>query len=231
MASTVTTFVSAVLTRLHLFFYPQRWFIIEGNIGCGKSTLIDQLKQTARCEVIEEPVELWKSITDENGANILALFYAAPHRFAYLFQTIVFKTRMMALETPQVQPVRFSERSIGTDKHIFSESCFELGYMSVLEKKTYDTWFHWLEQKISRRPDGIIYLQVDAAVCLQRIKKRDRNEESTVSLDYLSHLHSKHELWLNMRTHTHDHVPIYVIDNSGNPLDSFKQVIDKCLRA
>ena len=216
-----------VYARIREFFNPKRWYIIEGNIGCGKSTLILRLKQEEAYEVIDEPVELWKSITDENGNNVLGLFYKDPARFAYLFQSIVFKTRMMALEAPQVKPVRFSERSIRTDKHIFSASCYELGYMSVLEKKTYDMWFRWLEQKISRRPTGIIYLKVAPEVCLTRMHTRDRNEESSVSLEYLTQLHTKHEEWLNApgsHHHTDDGVPIYVIDNTGSPINTFTQV-------
>lgn len=205
---------------------PQRWYIIEGNIGCGKSTLIERLKQEHETyEVIEEPVELWKSITDGKGENVLGLFYKDPHRYAYLFQSIVFKTRMMALEVPQVKPVRFSERSIRTDKHIFSASCYELGYMSMLEKNTYDTWFRWLEQKVVHRPAGIIYLKTAPEVCLKRMHTRDRNEESGVSLEYLTQLHLKHEEWLNTpRGHTDDGVPIYIIDNTGAPKDTFALV-------
>lgn len=211
-----------------------RWYIIEGNIGCGKSTLIQRLKQEEQeYEVIDEPVEVWKSITDSStGENVLGLFYKDPHRYAYLFQSIVFKTRMMALEAPQVKPVRFSERSIRTDKHIFSASCFELGYMSVVEKKAYDMWYRWLEQKLSsaasaaaQQPTGIIYLRVSPEDCLKRIHIRDRNEESSVSLDYLTQLHAKHEKWLNTpHGRTEDGVPVYVIDNSGPPMATFAQV-------
>ena len=221
--ATVTAGLAQWWSKLYHHFFPKRWYIVEGNIGCGKSTLIQQLKmQPEWCEVIDEPVDVWKSITDEHGENILGLFYNDPHRYAYLFQNIVFKTRLMSLEKEQVKPVRVSERSIRTDKHIFSASCFELGYMNVIEKNIYDKWFHWLEQKIPRRPDGIIYLKVAPEICLQRIKTRDRNEESTVSLDYLTHLHQKHETWLNQHRFTSDNVPIFVIDNTGDPLQTLQ---------
>lgn len=244
---------ASLLVRLYLWLcglwqwrqkqqQQHRWYIIEGNIGCGKSTLIQRLKQEEQeYEVIDEPVEVWKSITDSaadsvadsvagsvGSENVLGLFYKDPHRYAYLFQSIVFKTRMMALEAPQVKPVRFSERSIRTDKHIFSASCFELGYMSVVEKKAYDMWYCWLEQKlssVSSMPTGIIYLKVSPEDCLKRIHIRDRNEESSVSLDYLTQLHAKHEQWLNTpHGRTEDGVPVYIIDNSGPPMATFAQV-------
>ena len=210
---------------VYYFFFPnsrQRWYIIEGNIGCGKSTLLSLLQKEKQVEVIQEPVDLWKNIKDETDENILGLFYKDQQRYAYLFQTIVFKTRMMALEPKQIQPIRFSERSIWTDKNIFSKSCYEMGPMSTIEKNSYDLWFEWLEQKITRKPDGIIYLQANPYLCLQRVQQRDRLEESSVSLDYLTIIHEKHEEWLNQPSYKG--VPIYIINNNQDSEATLQQV-------
>lgn len=203
--------------------FGKKWYIIEGNIGCGKTTLIRQLKSRDDFEVIEEPVEVWKSIVNEEGENILGLFYKESKKYAYIFQTIVFKTRIMALEKPQTKQVRFSERSIWTDKNIFSKNCYEIGFMNTIEKNAYDVWFNWLESKITRKPDGIIYLRAEPQVCLDRVHTRDRTEESTVSLDYLTNIHEKHEAWLNKEKMYGD-VPIYVIDNTCEPSKAFEKV-------
>jgi deoxyadenosine/deoxycytidine kinase len=203
--------------------FGKKWYIIEGNIGCGKTTLIRQLKARDDFEVIEEPVEVWKHIVNEDGENILGLFYKESKKYAYIFQTIVFKTRIMALEKPQTKQVRFSERSIWTDKNIFSKNCYEIGFMNTIEKNTYDIWFNWLESKITRKPDGIIYLRAEPEVCLERVHKRDRMEESTVSLEYLTNIHQKHEDWLN-KDQMYGDVPIYVIDNTCEPSKAFEKV-------
>jgi len=219
-------FFARVLSLLYSFYdflFGKRWYIIEGNIGCGKTTLIRSLKEDPTLEVIEEPVELWKTIIDEEGQNILGLFYANPKKYAYLFQTIVFKSRMMALEHPQEKLIRFSERSIWTDQHIFSKSCYEMKNMNSVEKSTYDLWFDWLNKKISRKPDGIIYLHAKPEVCLARVQERDRAEESSVSLDYLTVIHTKHEEWLGYNT-THEGTPIYIIDNSQDANVALSQV-------
>lgn len=205
---------------LSSFFKPnQRWYIIEGNIGCGKSTLLSLLQREENVEVIQEPVHVWKNIKEEKrekedgeGENILGLFYKNPSRYAYLFQTIVFKTRMMALEPKQEKPIRFSERSIWTDKNIFSKSCFEMGHMSSIEKNAYDVWFEWLERKITRKPDGIIYLRAKPDVCLDRVRQRHREEETSVSVDYLTVIHDKHENWL--MNPSYNGIPIYIIENA-----------------
>jgi deoxyadenosine/deoxycytidine kinase len=203
----------------------QRWYIIEGNIGCGKSTMLSLLRNEKDVEVIEEPVHVWKDIKEEKedgqGENILGLFYKNPSRYAYLFQTIVFKTRMMALEPKQEKPIRFSERSIWTDKNIFSKSCFEMGHMSSIEKSAYDVWFDWLERKITRKPDGIIYLRATPEVCLDRVRQRHREEESSVSLDYLTVIHDKHEKWL--MNPSYNGIPIYIIENAHS-MTSLEQI-------
>ena len=35
----------------------KKWFIIEGNIGTGKSTFLKKLNQDLKCETIFEPLE------------------------------------------------------------------------------------------------------------------------------------------------------------------------------
>ena len=213
----------SLLLTLYDFFFGKRWYIIEGNIGCGKTTLIRQLKNEPSIEVIEEPVEVWKQIKNEDDENILGLFYKNQKKFAYIFQTIVFKSRMMALESPQHKLIRFSERSIWTDKNIFSKSCHESGNMDTIEKCTYDLWFEWLESKIQRKPDAIFYLRAEPGVCLERVHERDRVEESSVSLEYLSTIHEKHESWLNGNT-MYNNIPIYLIDNTDEPSKALEQV-------
>jgi deoxycitidine kinase len=44
---------------------------------------------------------------------------------------------------------------------------------------------------------GVIYIQCPPEVCSDRIKKRSREGEDTIPLDYLEKIHEKHESWLN----------------------------------
>ncbi len=95
--------------------------------------------------------------------------------------------------------------------------------MNNVEKSTYDLWFNWLEQKICRKPDGIIYLRAEPNVCLERVHKRDRVEESTVSIEYLTNIHNKHDEWLTARA-DYNGVPIFVIDNTEEPSKALDRV-------
>ena len=60
-------------------------------------------------------------------------------------------------------------------------------------------WFDWLISRQSCDVDLIVYLRTDPEVVFERIKKRCRNEEKTIPLDYLRCLHRLHERWLNSR--------------------------------
>ena len=48
---------------------------IEGNIGSGKSTLVEYLKSLGTYIFVDEPVSEWLSIKDKDGSNALECFY------------------------------------------------------------------------------------------------------------------------------------------------------------
>ena len=68
--------------------------------------------------------------------------------------------------------------------------------MNALEWKLYQEWFAWLVDNYTTTPTGFIYLKTDPEVCYNRLVKRDRKEEASVSMEYLQSLHDKHEAWL-----------------------------------
>lgn len=189
-----------------------KWYIVEGNIGSGKTTLLEKLNGNDYFEVIREPVNLWLNITGSDGKNLLQEFYEEPVRYSYLFQTMVFKTRLESLDKPQTKPIRFSERSIWTDRYVFGKSCIESNKMNTLETNCYHFWFNWLEDKFWKRPDGVIYLRASPEKCMERMKERARNEESSVPLEYLKELHDYHESWLSNWTAT----PLLIVDNEND---------------
>lgn len=49
---------------------------------------------------------------------------------------------------------------------------------------------------LDRQAPWIIYLRCEPEVCYERTKKRSRNEEETIPLDYLKKIHDKHENWI-----------------------------------
>jgi deoxyadenosine/deoxycytidine kinase len=91
------------------------------------------------------------------------------------------------------------ERSIYTDRNCFTELQVECGNMTKMEHETYLAWYNLMEIKFRDeiKADYIIYLRTTPEICYDRIKKRSRNGESSISMEYLQALHDKHEKWLN----------------------------------
>ncbi len=175
----------------------QRSFIVEGNIGAGKSTFLHILKQYLNVQIMLEPHEQWQNVGD--GHNLLDLFYKDPTRWAYSFQSYAFITRIMMQQAhARTNPytIQILERSVFSDRYCFALNAHELNYMNPLEWKIYQEWFTWLVDDYLPKPDGFIYLRTNPTICYNRLKKRNRNEETTVSLEYITKLHQKHENWL-----------------------------------
>lgn len=173
------------------------WFVVEGNIGSGKSTFLKIVQQRLGIPVLAEPVHLWQAI--EGKYNLLEKFYENMPRWAYTFQSYAFVSRIREHERHMAElsaSVTLIERSVFSDRHCFAKNCFEAGNMSLLEWRLYQEWFSWLVKSFQFVPNGFIYLQTDPEVCFSRLQERNRSEEASVSVDYLKQLHDKHEDWL-----------------------------------
>ena len=168
-------------------------FFIEGNVGTGKSTFLQKLKEVG-LDVIFEPVDIWTSIRNDNGKTLLEEFYNDQKRYAYTFQSIAFRTRVQNIENSKVNTV--IERSIFTDRNVFAKTCYENGMMNEIEWNDYTSWFDWLATSFNINPKGYIYLRASPDISYDRIKKRSRSGEETIPFDYLNELHNKHENWL-----------------------------------
>lgn len=202
-------------------------FFVEGNIGTGKSTFLSVIeKYYPNCQVIYEPVDLWTSLTDDQGVNILDYFYNDTKRYAYTFQNLAFVSRIENMDLiDSTKEYVFIERSIWSDKNIFAKNCFEMGSMNSIEYKLYNRWFNWLEKKLELSEYTFIYLKCSAETSFERLTKRQRPEEKGVSLDYLKQIESRHEDWLSNIRHV-------LVDASVNLKDEhiFKEVFSNCVR-
>ena len=174
-----------------------KYLVVEGNVGAGKSTFLKILRDALQVQIVPEPHEKWQSVGGTE--NLLEKFYTDTSRWAYTFQTYAFVTRVVEVETYAKKtsfPALILERSVYSDRYCFAKNAFQMGAMNALEWKLYQEWFAWLVEGYTKKPDGFIYLQTDPKVCYKRMLKRNRSEEASVSLDYLSKLHEKHEDWL-----------------------------------
>ena len=191
-------------------------FFIEGNIGSGKSTFLKNLEKynlLTNVQFIEEPVNEWKETKDKDGINILEHFYLDMNRHCYTFQSFAFISRINQLD--QIDDTKsyvFIERSVFCDKNVFARSCYETKIMSDIEWKIYNKWFDWMVKKYKEIFDRsyIIYLATSPETAIKRINKRGREEETTITLEYIDMLNKKHEEWLGEEKN------VYNIDANQN---------------
>ena len=194
----------------------QKNFILEGNIGAGKSTFLSLIEKELSVQIVYEPHTKWQNVGP--GENLLDRFYKDTKRWAYTFQSYAFITRVIEQqEKAKNNPhgVQVLERSVYSDRYCFAKNCFEMGTLSALEWDLYQEWFEWLVSNYSPAPTGFIYLRTDPEVCYERLSKRAREEEVGVSLEYLSSLHAKHEKWLIDKEEIASYlkeVPVLILD-------------------
>ncbi|MFN2110949.1 MAG: deoxynucleoside kinase [Anaerolineae bacterium] len=174
--------------------------LLEGNIGAGKSTVGATLKASGLFEFIEEPVNEWK-----NGfaSNMLDVFYHDMNRWAFTFQLVTFITRkktwkeiLSCTDHPRV----ILERSIFTDRYVFAPNLHRLGVIEDNEWQVYCRLWDFVADNNDIEPDCILYLRTPADVCLERIHRRGRGEETGITLDYLRQLEDLHDEWLQNRS-------------------------------
>ena len=73
---------------------------VDGNIGSGKSTFIKKLKECLddAIYIVEEPVNFWTAVRDEDGKNLLELFYHEKSRWGYTLQNYAYITRLLNIK-------------------------------------------------------------------------------------------------------------------------------------
>ncbi|KAK6187144.1 hypothetical protein SNE40_005232 [Patella caerulea] len=186
---------------------------IEGNIGCGKTTLLEYYRNSPNVEAIPEPVEQW---TNVKGHNALELLYKDPKRWSFSFNMYAQLTRIQMHKHKQIKPIKMLERSLYSTQYCFVENDYRNGTLNGLEHSIITEWFDWLIKSQQVKVDLIVYLRADPEVCHQRIIKRSRKEESCVPYKLIEELHILHEDWLIHQTSFKTPAPVLVVDANNN---------------
>lgn len=178
-------------------------FYVEGNIGAGKSTFLTLFKQylvknIPDSTLLLEPVERWLNTKDSSGKHILQYYYEDQKKYGFAFQMNAFISRVHEIQEMKKlgNKINFVERSVYTDKNVFTKLNYRNGNIGEIELKVYDDWFKILTEKFDVAPSGFIYLKTSPETCYQRIKKRSRSGESDIPLEYLEQLDILHGIWL-----------------------------------
>ena len=173
---------------------------VEGNIGSGKSTYVEALKNYYRHNnkilFLQEPVDMWNTIKDENDKTILENYYENQKKWAFSFQIMAYISRISLLRKA-VQSEKYdmivTERSVYTDRHVFAKMLYEDKKINEIE---YQIYLKWFDEFINDLPQmSLIYMKTNPQTAYERVIKRARVGEQ-IDLSYLENCHAYHESWL-----------------------------------
>lgn len=165
----------------------KRSIAIAGNMGSGKSTLVEFLSKTYDVVPFYEP-------NDDNP--YLADFYKDMKRWAFQSQLYFLSNKFRLHQELDRQPgVVALDRTIFEDAEIFATALYQMRKISKRDWQTYQGFYQAILDAI-RPPDLMIYLRCSMRPLRQRIRLRGRKMEKDVPLAYLKRLDRLYEDWI-----------------------------------
>lgn len=189
---------------------------VAGNMGAGKSSLVDWLRHQFDMVPFFEPNE-------ENP--YLADFYSDMGRWAMSSQLFFLvrrfeihravRERAAADQRPIVQ-----DRTLYEDAEVFAAHLHEAGHLDDRDWAMYQDLYRTLRAEI-RPPDLMIYLRCPLPTLVKRIRKRGRDFEKKIPRAYLASLERLYEAWFAR----YDLSPTLVIETDR--LDYVERLFDR----
>jgi len=153
-----------------------RYIVVEGVIGVGKTSLARLLSERLKARLVLEEVE-------ENP--FLRDFYRDRERYAFQTQMhFLFSHYQQQRSLRQME--LFSERMVSD--YLFQKDRIFAGLnLSERELTLYERLVGWLELDVMK-PDVVVYLQAHPDTLLERIARRGRPYEKDMEREYLRQL-------------------------------------------
>ena len=191
---------------------------IAGNIGAGKTSLAELLAKHYKWEAHFEDVIDNPYLDD---------FYNHMERWSFNLQIYFLKSRFQQLlKIKESKKPIIQDRTIYEDAHIFAPNLKAMGLMNQRDFKNYQELFELLESLI-KGPDLLVYLRSSIPNLVNKIHKRGRDYENSISIDYLSRLNERYEAWIS----TYDKGEILIIDVDDldfvEKKDDFMKIVSK----
>ena len=177
-----------------------RLFIaISGLIGAGKTTLAEALSKEMGLPVCYEPVI---------GNEYLVDFYRDQKRYSFPLQIHLLNNRFR-----QQQQIIWSQKGAISDRSMYEDRIFAKILMEdqLMEEREYKTYIELFDSMTNfvRRPHLIIHLDVTPEKSLERIRGRERDCESGITLDYLQKLYKGYQEFI---VEIAKEIPVIIVD-------------------
>ena len=156
--------------------YP--YIVVEGNIGSGKTSLVEMLTKKFSAHAIYE---------EFSDNPFLPKFYEEPEKHAFPLELSFLAERYHQLKKELNTRNLFHENII-SDYYFIKSLIFAEITLPEDEFDLYKKLFHIIHQKLPQ-PDLLIYLYSDVERLQKNISKRGRDYESQISDTYLKKIH------------------------------------------
>ena len=166
----------------------RRYIAVAGNIGAGKSSLVDFLCQQYDFVPYFEP-------NDNNP--YLDDFYTDMSRYAFHSQIYFLGAKYRIHQ--QLDACGYNvvqDRTIWEDAEIFVENLHQTGVMDDRDYLTYRTIYQSIRD-VLRPPDLLVYLRCSTRTTRRRIKRRGRAAEQEIPVAYIKRLQSLYDDWID----------------------------------
>ncbi len=154
----------------------KRYIVVEGPIGCGKTTLATRLAERLNAS---------KLLEDPAANPFLAQFYRDMRRYALPTQLFFLFQRVAQLEGLR-QPDLFAKPTVA-DFTLAKDPLFARLTLDDAEYQLYSRIYDHVRPQ-APVPDLLIYLQASTDTLLARVKKRGNPIERDIDEDYLRRL-------------------------------------------
>ncbi len=165
----------------------RKFIAIAGNIGSGKSSLLDFLTNSYDVSPFYEP-------NDQNP--YLPDFYKDMKRWAFQSQLFFLSNKFrIHQEADRTAGVVIQDRTIFEDAEIFATALHQMRKIDNRDWQTYWSFYQTILEAI-QPPDLMIYLRCPMRTLRRRISLRGREMERNIPLSYLKRLESLYENWI-----------------------------------
>ena len=160
---------------------------IAGNIGAGKTSLTKQLSKSLKYKAYYEDVIANPYLDD---------FYNHMERWSFNLQIYFLNSRfkqLVSIDNSKENVIQ--DRTIYEDAFIFAPNLNSMGLMPQRDYENYLSLFDTMLNLV-KPPDLLVYLQSSIPNLVNKIHKRGRDYEKSISIEYLSRLNERYEAWI-----------------------------------
>jgi deoxyadenosine/deoxycytidine kinase len=165
----------------------KNYIVLAGNIGAGKSTLVDRISNHLGWKPYYEPVSENPYLED---------FYKDMKKWAFHSQLYFLTDRLKTHKNLQdYNGSVVQDRSVYEDAEIFAKNLYLQGSISSRDFDTYQG-FYKLFLSFLEPPDLVVFLKATVGTLKSRIAMRGRGFESAIPDSYLANLNQLYDVWI-----------------------------------